>query len=145
MLKETQRGREYRMDAAQDCLTVSLLCLMAPCRKPERQHCTTLYGLLTRPHCTWWTSSCRTGTFLRAVHTKKPEYNCTSTQIGFSCSCELHSCQNFLKHTSALEGNYIANNSFVETCSFKCDLCVCCEPFLFCASVCKAVEVQRKA
>lgn len=44
-----------------DCLTMSLLCLMAPCRKPGRQHCTTLYVLLTRPHCTWWISSCRTG------------------------------------------------------------------------------------
>lgn len=63
MLKESQTEREYRMDAAQDRPTESLLCLMAPCRKLERLHCITLYGLLTRPPCTWWTSSCRTGTF----------------------------------------------------------------------------------
>lgn len=42
---------------------VSLLCLTAPYRKPERRHCTTLYGQLTRPHCIQWTSQYRTGKY----------------------------------------------------------------------------------
>lgn len=65
--RATEKGK-IQNGCCPDCLTVSMLCLMAPCRKLERQHCTTLSGLQTRPHCIWWTSLFKTGTFSSCNH-----------------------------------------------------------------------------
>lgn len=101
------------MDAAQDCLTVSLLCLMAPCRKPERQHCTTLYGLLTRPRCIWWTSLCRTGTFQSHFHQqKKLESLAKLCGLGLAFHAGQRAVKIFFKHAIILEENQAVNSSF---------------------------------
>lgn len=152
MLQETRTGREYRMDAARDCLTLSLLCLVAPCRKPGRQHCTTLYGLLTRPRCTWWTSLCRTGTglffcfffYVCVIFNQKEGIellNCLRI-----CGLALASHRNqtaveILKHVSELEKNNRVNN-FVEMLSIKMSLSAVC---ISCLVLQSAVRQQRKA
>lgn len=148
MLKETQRGREYRMDAAQDCLTVSLLCLMAPCRKPERQHCTTLYGLLTRPRCIWWTSLCRTGTFQSHFHQqKKARKSRKIVWIGVSFSCRSKSCEDFFQTRHHFRGKSSSKQQFLLKRSASDLICLSAASLSSPrASVCStAADVQRKA
>lgn len=57
-----QNGCCRRDSLIERCRCV-VLCLTAPCRKPERLRCTTRCAPLTRPRCTWWTSWCRTGEY----------------------------------------------------------------------------------
>lgn len=128
MLEETHRGWEYRMDAAQDCLTLSLLCLMAPCRKPGRQHCTTLYGQLTKPRCTWWTSWCRTGTCFKICFTPKSWNGLSQIYVSASARHVTQTdVQTPVKRSGGLEEKNVACVTFVETWCVKIDVSVCCE------------------
>lgn len=123
MLKDPHRGREYRMDAAQDCLTPCLCCVWWP-PAGSRRDSTALLCTDCWPDLTALSGLPRAEQvdFKESFTTRMLGQGRISVRTGFGFSHKLNSFEHFLKHTSGLEGNDVVNSSFVETLCISFDL-----------------------